>query len=76
MKDNQYALKRLAKKRAEEELKRSKNKDKKYNPMKDDYNIDRGLKEREMDDNLSDDNRKSAKFRRELREKMAKRQRK
>lgn len=79
LKDNNYAIKRLAKKRAEAEKNKTQEDRDAEKVMKigsDNYNIDRQIKEREMDDSLSDDMRESAEFRRKLREKMAKRQRK
>lgn len=79
LKDNNYAIKRLAKKRAEAEKNKTQEDRDAEKAMKigsDNYNIDRQIKEREMDDSLSDDMRESAEFRRKLREKMAKRQRK
>jgi hypothetical protein len=79
LKDNNYALKRLAKKRAEEEMNRTQediDMEREVEEASDNYNIDRGLKEREMDESLSPEQRESARFRKELRQKMARRQRK
>lgn len=79
MEDNNYALNRMAKKRAEKiktKTDEEKQNEERANKDSQDYDIDRIMKVREMDDSLSDDQRASAKYRRELRERIAKKNKK